>query len=182
MRRPAAPLLDEPPARDNQEAVAYEQAVPISNTNAAETKFFRALADPSRRAIFESLTRGEGAVKDLTAQFDISRPAVSQRVASLRDVGLVNGRSEGRKVDYRVEPAGLLVDLEITHDRETRRSSSDHRTPTEFNAVAHAQLANVDRGGTVPLERSAMISYPWSSTGSSVRFAVHGGPATVAKG
>ena len=48
-------------------------------------KIFQALADPSRRAIFESLTRGEAAVKDLTARFDISQPAVSQHLANAED-------------------------------------------------------------------------------------------------
>lgn len=73
---------------------------------------FHALADPSRRAIFESLTRGEAAVKDLTARFDISQPAVSQHLAMLKAAGLVNGRREGRNVYYRVEPNGIrpLVD------------------------------------------------------------------------
>jgi DNA-binding transcriptional ArsR family regulator len=47
-----------------------------------EDRIFQALADPSRRAIFESLTRGEAAVKDLTARFDISQPAVSQHLAA----------------------------------------------------------------------------------------------------
>ena len=51
---------------------------------AAENRIFQALADPSRRAIFESLTRGEAAVKDLTARFDISQPAVSQHLATLK--------------------------------------------------------------------------------------------------
>ena len=60
----------------------------------AEDKIFQALADPSRRAIFESLTRGETAVKDLTARFDISQPAVSQHLAALKDAGLVTGRRE----------------------------------------------------------------------------------------
>ena len=85
---------------------------------AAENKIFQALADPSRRAIFESLTRGEAAVKDLTARFDISQPAVSQHLATLRDAGLVNGRREGRCVYYRVEPRGMkpLVDW-IAHYR-----------------------------------------------------------------
>jgi DNA-binding transcriptional ArsR family regulator len=84
----------------------------------AENKIFRALADPSRRAIFESLTRGEAAVKDLTARFDISQPAVSQHLALLTDAGLVKGRREGRCVYYRVEPRGLkpLVDW-IAHYR-----------------------------------------------------------------
>src|ERR671921_2649870 len=80
--------------------------------SAAENRVFHALADPSRRAIFESLTRGEAAVKDLTARFDISQPAVSQHLAALRDAGLVRARREGRLVYYEVEPRGLkpLVD------------------------------------------------------------------------
>ena len=75
--------------------------------DAAESKIFYALADPSRRAIFESLTRGEAAVKDLTARFDISQPAVSQHLAALKGAGLVNARREGRCVYYRVEPKGM---------------------------------------------------------------------------
>ncbi len=77
-----------------------------------EDRIFQALADPSRRAIFESLTRGEAAVKELTSRFEISQPAVSQHLATLREAGLVRGRREGRRVYYRVEPSGLkpLVD------------------------------------------------------------------------
>lgn len=77
-----------------------------------ETKIFQALADPSRRAIFESLTRGEAAVKDLTARFEISQPAVSQHLAALRAAGLVSGRREGRCVYYQADPRGVkpLVD------------------------------------------------------------------------
>jgi len=83
-----------------------------------ENRIFQALADPSRRAIFESLTRGEVAVKDLTARFAISQPAVSQHLATLRQAGLVHGRREGRHVYYRVEPRGMkpLVDW-IAHYR-----------------------------------------------------------------
>ena len=85
---------------------------------AAQNKIFQALADPSRRAIFESLTRGEAAVNDLTGRFDISQPAVSQHLATLRDAGLVNARREGRRVYYRVEPRGMkpLIDW-IAHYR-----------------------------------------------------------------
>ena len=85
---------------------------------AVEDKIFQALADPSRRAIFESLTRGEAAVKDLTARFDISQPAVSQHLAMLKGAGLVNGRRDGRCVYYRVAPRGIkpLVDW-IAHYR-----------------------------------------------------------------
>lgn len=85
---------------------------------AAQNKIFQALADPSRRAIFESLTRGEAAVKELTARFAISQPAVSQHLATLKEAGLVDGRREGRRVFYRVEPQGLkpLIDW-IAHHR-----------------------------------------------------------------
>ena len=78
----------------------------------SENTVFRALADPSRRAIFERLTRGEAAVKDLTARFDISQPAVSQHLARLHKAGLVSERRDGRLVYYRVEPKGLrpLID------------------------------------------------------------------------
>jgi DNA-binding transcriptional ArsR family regulator len=83
---------------------------------AIEQGVFQALADPSRRAIFESLTRGESAVKELTARFELSQPAVSQHLAALRAAGLVRGRREGRSVYYQVEPRGMkpLVDW-ITH-------------------------------------------------------------------
>jgi DNA-binding transcriptional ArsR family regulator len=84
----------------------------------AENRIFQALADPSRRAIFQSLTSGEAAVKDLTARFRISQPAVSQHLSALKDAGLVHGRREGRNVYYRVEPRGMkpLIDW-IAHYR-----------------------------------------------------------------
>ena len=85
----------------------------------AQDRVFQALADPSRRAIFVSLTRGEAAVKDLTARFDFSQPAVSQHLATLKHAGLVSGRREGRCVYYRVAPDGIkpLIDW-IAHYRE----------------------------------------------------------------
>lgn len=87
-------------------------------TAVAEHRVFQALADPSRRAIFESLTRGEAAVKDLTARFDISQPAVSQHLATLREAGLVEARRDGRHTYYRVDARGLkpLIDW-IAHYR-----------------------------------------------------------------
>ena len=83
-----------------------------------EDRVFKALADPSRRAIFVSLTHGEAAVKDLTARFDISQPAVSQHLAALKDAGLVADRRKGRCAYYRVEPRGMkpLIDW-VAHYR-----------------------------------------------------------------
>jgi DNA-binding transcriptional ArsR family regulator len=88
------------------------------STAVVEDQVFQALADPSRRAIFESLMHGEAAVKDLTARFNISQPAVSQHLATLKDARLVDARREGRFVYYRVEPRGIkpLIDW-IAHYR-----------------------------------------------------------------
>jgi DNA-binding transcriptional ArsR family regulator len=87
---------------------------------------FQALADPTRRSIFESLARGETAVRDLTARFDISQPAVSQHLAVLKEAGLVAGRREGRRVFYRVQPEGVqpLIDW-IAHQQAFWTASLD---------------------------------------------------------
>jgi DNA-binding transcriptional ArsR family regulator len=79
----------------------------MQSADSTEQKIFAALGDPSRRAIFETLSRGEVGVKDLTARFDISQPAVSQHLAVLKEAGLVQDRREGRRVFYRVEPGGM---------------------------------------------------------------------------
>jgi DNA-binding transcriptional ArsR family regulator len=72
-----------------------------------ETQVFRALADPTRRAVFERLARGEASVSELTQDFDVSQPAISQHLATLRRAGLVSARQSGRNAFYRADPAGL---------------------------------------------------------------------------
>ena len=72
-----------------------------------ETAIFRALGDPTRRAVFEALAGGERTVGDLANAFPISQPAVSQHLATLRGAGLVSERRVGRRAFYRVEPRGL---------------------------------------------------------------------------
>jgi DNA-binding transcriptional ArsR family regulator len=90
----------------------------MQSTPTAEDRIFQVLADPSRRAIFESLTQGEAAVKELTSRFSISQPAVSQHLAALRSAGLVKSRREGRSVYYRVDPRGMKPLLDwISHYR-----------------------------------------------------------------
>ena len=77
-----------------------------------ETEVFRALGDPTRRAVYERLTAGERSVSELRQGLQISQPAVSQHLAALKAAGLVGERREGRKVFYRIEPQGLapLID------------------------------------------------------------------------
>ena len=73
---------------------------------------FRALADPTRCAIFERLALGEMSVGALKAGLDVSQPAVSQHLATLREAGLVTERREGRFAYYRVAPKGLAPMLD----------------------------------------------------------------------
>jgi len=80
---------------------------------AASDVVFRTLADPTRRAIFESLVRdGEQTVRALTDRAGVSQPAVSKHLAVLKSAGLVRDRPEGRSVHYSAEPKGLapLID------------------------------------------------------------------------
>ena len=73
----------------------------------------RALADPTRRALFERVARSsEISVAELTRGSGVTQGAISQHLKSLKQAGLVAERPEGRKVYYRAEPQGLapLVD------------------------------------------------------------------------
>ncbi|KQY28726.1 ArsR family transcriptional regulator [Caulobacter sp. Root487D2Y] len=77
----------------------------------------RALADPTRRAVYERIVRSEEiTVGELTRGAGVSQGAVSQHLKSLRTAGLVVERPEGRNVYYRAQPDGLtpLVDW-MTH-------------------------------------------------------------------
>ena len=69
---------------------------------------FKALADPTRRAIFEGLSQdGEQTVHALTRRAGISQPAVSKHLTVLKRARLVRHRREGRETHYRAEPAAL---------------------------------------------------------------------------
>ena len=103
-------------------------------TTAIDDRVFQALANPTRRAIFESLKRGEAAVKDLTARFDISQPAVSQHLGTLADAGLVTRRREGRCVYYRVEPRGLKALTEWVDPPRPERDDAEGGLDTQDEA------------------------------------------------
>jgi DNA-binding transcriptional ArsR family regulator len=68
-----------------------------------------ALADPTRRDIFERLAVAPQSVGVLAQDLPISRPAVSQHLRVLKEAGLVTDRAEGTKRVYHIDPAGLGV-------------------------------------------------------------------------
>jgi len=68
----------------------------------------RALADPTRRAVFERIARSEEInVAELTRASGVTQGAVSQHLKSLKQAGLVLERPQGRNVFYRARPEGL---------------------------------------------------------------------------
>jgi DNA-binding transcriptional ArsR family regulator len=66
-----------------------------------------ALADPTRRAIFEHLAHHPSAVGDLAALVPVSRPAVSQHLKVLKGAGLVVDQRDGNRRIYRLDPDGI---------------------------------------------------------------------------
>jgi DNA-binding transcriptional ArsR family regulator len=66
-----------------------------------------ALADPTRRLIFERLAKGPQPVTALAKKLPVSRPAVSQHLKVLKDAGLVTDRAEGTRRIYHIDAAGL---------------------------------------------------------------------------
>jgi len=76
-------------------------------TETCQIEVFQTLADPTRLAIFEHLSRGESTVGALVEHFPISQPAVSQHLSALHQAGLVERRREGRNIFYQARPEGL---------------------------------------------------------------------------
>jgi DNA-binding transcriptional ArsR family regulator len=79
---------------------------------AVRDQVFRALSDPTRRAVYERLAAAEATVNELTENFAVSQPAISQHLKTLREAGLVEARREGRTAHYHADPKGLapLID------------------------------------------------------------------------
>jgi DNA-binding transcriptional ArsR family regulator len=68
---------------------------------------FAALADPTRREVFEHLARRPQAVGELAEGLPVSRPAVSQHLKILKEAGLVTDRPDGARRVYQIDPRGL---------------------------------------------------------------------------
>ena len=70
-------------------------------------RVFAALADPTRRSVFERIAERPQSVGALAAQLPVSRPAVSQHLKVLKDAGLVTDEAQGSSRIYRIDPSGL---------------------------------------------------------------------------
>jgi DNA-binding transcriptional ArsR family regulator len=72
-----------------------------------QTAALSALADPTRRLIFERLADRPRAVGELASELPVSRPAVSQHLKVLKDANLVLDRPDGTRRIYQLDPDGL---------------------------------------------------------------------------
>jgi DNA-binding transcriptional ArsR family regulator len=75
---------------------------------------FKALADPTRRAIFERLSEGEQTVHALTDDAGVSQPMVSKHLATLKRARLVGNRRQGRETHYQARPEALAPPRRLT--------------------------------------------------------------------
>jgi DNA-binding transcriptional ArsR family regulator len=66
-----------------------------------------ALADPTRRRVFERLRQGPRSVGAIARNLPVSRPAVSQHLKVLKEAGLVREQRDGTRRIYEIDPQGL---------------------------------------------------------------------------
>lgn len=76
-------------------------------TNGSAARALDALADPTRRAVFERVAHSPAAVGEIAAGMPVSRPAVSQHLRILKDAGLVAETAQGTRRIYRIDPRGI---------------------------------------------------------------------------
>ena len=100
----------------------------------------RAIAEPRRRAILRLVWDAELSAGEIASHFDVSRPAVSQHLGVLKEVGLVSERRNGTRRLYRARPEGLaelkafldefwgdrLAALKQEAEREERKTRGKH--------------------------------------------------------
>jgi DNA-binding transcriptional ArsR family regulator len=81
----------------------------MAGANQPAVTALAALADPTRRRIFERLSAGPAEVGRVARGLPVSRPAVSQHLRVLKEAGLVFDRSEGTKRIYQIDPRGIAL-------------------------------------------------------------------------
>jgi DNA-binding transcriptional ArsR family regulator len=91
---------------------------------------FAALADPTRREVFERIADRPRSVGELAAELPVSRPAVSQHLRVLKDAGLVSDTARGTRRVYRVNPEGVAM-LRDYLDLFWRRSLANLKSEAE---------------------------------------------------
>jgi DNA-binding transcriptional ArsR family regulator len=81
--------------------------MPVVARSSTTSDVFNAIAEADRRAILDTLIRGEKAVGSIVNDLSLTQPQVSKHLRVLSEVGLVRSRAEGRQRLYRLEPEQL---------------------------------------------------------------------------
>jgi len=79
----------------------------MPNQDVSLDNVFRALADPTRRAVVQRLSKGPASVKELAEPFDMALPSFLQHLKVLEDSGLMRSRKRGRVRTCEIEPREL---------------------------------------------------------------------------
>lgn len=108
----------------------------MTNRKLNVAQAFVALADPTRRQIFERLAHSTRSVGKLAEGLPVSRPAVSQHLRVLEEAGLVAHEQQGTRRLYRIDPRGL----------EVMRSYLDRFWDRALAAFKEAAEADADEG------------------------------------
>lgn len=96
----------------------------MPNQSAQLDDVFKALADPTRRAVLERLSRGPASTTDLARPFGMALPSFSQHLRVLEHCGLVRSRKRGRVRTYRLVPRPLDV---VEHWLDRQRAMWERR-------------------------------------------------------
>jgi DNA-binding transcriptional ArsR family regulator len=96
----------------------------MPNQSTQLNRVFQALADPTRRAVLERLSRGPAAVTELAQPFKMALPSFSQHLDVMERCGLVRSRKSGRVRTYRLAPPPLKA---AAHWLETQRGNWERR-------------------------------------------------------
>lgn len=89
------------------------------NQNSKLDLMFQALADPTRRAMIDRLSRGPASVSELAKPFDMSLPAVVQHLQALEASGLVSSQKVGRVRTCQIEPEAMSQAEQWLNQRRT---------------------------------------------------------------
>jgi DNA-binding transcriptional ArsR family regulator len=124
----------------------------IGNHMVTDPAAFRALADPTRRALLDLLRGGGKPVHELASHFPMSRPAISKHLRLLREAALVVERREGREIYYELNASPLIeVDRWMEKYRElwqTRLKRLKTRVESRREGRAGGEARGTRRGGT----------------------------------
>lgn len=110
---------------------------------------FVALADPTRRQIFERLAQRTRSVGELAAGLPVTRPAVSQHLKVLADAGLVAHARDGARRVYRIDPRGLAT-MRAYLDRFWDRALTAFKVAVEKQEEEQEEEPKGEAAGAAP--------------------------------